>query len=151
MNFFPHHISTPSRPPNIDFPKIVDFTNKEISRKWCLNSEMIEKARLLQESITHPKTDFELVANKKLTFNCSINDAGSHNFLEMRKKQQILYSLSSSKTSLLRTSTYIFEKISDWHQTIMIKPIGKDVEWRTKTGILSPLSSSKSLLLRIST
>ena len=47
---------------------------------------MIEKARLLQESITHPKTDFELVTNKKLTFNCSINDAGSHNFLEMRKK-----------------------------------------------------------------
>ena len=69
MNSFPHHISTPSRPPNIDFPKIVDFTNKEISRKWCSNSEMIEKARLLQESITHPKTDFELVANKKLTFN----------------------------------------------------------------------------------
>ena len=71
---------------------------------------MIEKARLLQESITHPKTDFELVANKKLTFNCSINDAGSHNFLEMRKKQQILYSLSSSKTSLLRTSDCISEK-----------------------------------------
>ena len=71
---------------------------------------MIEKARLLQESITHPKTDFELVANKKLTFNCSINDAGSHNFLEMRKKQQILYSLFSSKTSLLRTSDSISEK-----------------------------------------
>ena len=47
---------------------------------------MIEKARLLQESITHPKTDFELVAIKKLTFNCSINDAGSHNFLAYEKK-----------------------------------------------------------------
>ena len=53
--------------------------------------------------------------------------------LSGEQKQQNLYPLSSSKSLLLRTSTYIFEKIIDWHQTIMIKPIGKDVEWRAKT------------------
>ena len=70
--------------------------------------------------------------------------------LSEEQKQQILYPVSSSKSSLLRASTFISEKVIDWHQTIMIKMIGKDVEWRTKTEILSPLSSSKSLLLRTS-
>ena len=128
MNFFPHHISTPSKPPNIDFPKIVDFTNKEISWKWCSNSEMIEKTWLLQESITHPTAGFEVFVNKKPTFNCSINDAGTtiSGDVDMRKKkQQIFYSLPSSKTSLLRTSDSISKKIIDWHQTILIKSIGK--------------------------
>ena len=53
--------------------------------------------------------------------------------LSEEQKQQKLCPLSSSKTSLLRTSTYIFEKIIDWHQTMMFKQIEKDVEWRAKT------------------
>ena len=58
--------------------------------------------------------------------------------VEMKKKQQILYSLSSSKTSLLRTSDSISKKKNDWQQIMLIKLIGikliwKDVEWRTKT------------------
>ena len=137
MNSFPHHISTPSRPPNIDFPKIVDFTNKEISRKWCSNSEMIEKARLLQESITHPKTDFELVANKKLTFNCSINDAGATIFLRWEKSNKYCTHCLRAKLRFWELRTPFLRK-NDWQQIILIKLIGikliwKDVEWRTKT------------------
>ena len=157
MNFFPHHISTPSRPPNIDFPKIVDFTNKEISWKWCSNSEMIEKTWLLQESITNPTTSFEVFVNKKLTFNWMfINDVGlqfwEKNWLttnndnqidwercwKKNKKQQMVCPLSSSKSLLLRAPGFISEKIIDWHQTIMTKLIWKDVEWRTKTANTVP-------------
>ena len=75
--------------------KIVDFYLTRLTANIC---------------ITHPTAGFEVFVNKKPTFNCSINDAGSHNFLEMRKKQQILYSLFSSKTSLLRTSDSISKK-----------------------------------------
>ena len=56
------------------FPKIVDFTNKEISWKWWLNSDMFEKTWLLQESTSQPKTVFAAIVNKSLTFNCSIID-----------------------------------------------------------------------------
>ena len=99
MNFFPHHISTPSRPPKIDFPKIVDFTNKEISWKWWSNSEMIEKTWLLQESITHPTAGFEVFVNKKPTFNCSINDAGTTIFLRCwdEKKKSSKYFFVNEK------------------------------------------------------
>ena len=58
--------------------------------------------------------------------------------LSEEQKQQKLCPLSSSKTSLLRTSTYIFEKIIDWHQTMMFKQIEKDVEWRAKTAKTVP-------------
>ena len=60
-----------------DFPKIIDFTNKEISLKWCLNLETIEKTWLLQESIAHRTTSFEAFVNKKPTFNCCIIDVGT--------------------------------------------------------------------------
>ena len=119
-------------------PKSLILQNKEISWKWCSNSEMIEKTWLLQESITHPTAGFEVFVNKKPTFNCSINDAGTTIFLrcwdegKKKNKQQILYSLSSSKTSLLRISDSISEKKIDWQQTIIIKLIGKDVGRRTK-------------------
>ena len=88
MNFFPHHISTPSKPPNNDFPKIVDFTNKEISWKWCSNSEKIEKTWLLQESITNPTTSFEVFVNKKLTFKLLHYWCRHHNFLEMLSSEK---------------------------------------------------------------
>ena len=52
--------------------------------------------------------------------------------VERRKKQQLLCSLSSSETSLLRTSGFFSENTIDWQQTIVIKMIGKDVERRTK-------------------
>ena len=35
---------------------------------------MIEKTGLLQENITHPTAGFEVFVNKKVTFNCSINE-----------------------------------------------------------------------------
>ena len=54
------------------------------------------------------------------------------------KKQQMLCPLSSSKSLLLRAPGFISEKIIDWHQTIMIKLIWKDVEWRTKTANAVP-------------
>ena len=75
--FFSHHISTQSKPSNIDFPKIVDFRKEEISWKWWSNSELFEKTWLLQESITHPNTVFAAIVNKSLTFNCSIIDVGN--------------------------------------------------------------------------
>ena len=52
--------------------------------------------------------------------------------LRNEEKQQILCPLSSSKTSLLRAFTFISEKMIDWHQRIIIKMIGKDVERRRK-------------------
>ena len=54
------------------------------------------------------------------------------------QKQQILCLLSSNKSSLLSVPGCISEKIIDWHQTLMIKLIGKDVEWRTKTANVVP-------------
>ena len=54
------------------------------------------------------------------------------------KKQQMLSPLSSIKSLRLRASGFISEKIIDWHQTIMIKLIWKDVEWRTKTANTVP-------------
>jgi len=44
------------------------------------------------------------------------------------KKQQMLCPLSSSKSSLLRTSGFIPEKKNELQQTKVIKMIGKDVE-----------------------
>ena len=135
MNFFPHHISTPSKPPNIDFPKIVDFTNKEISWKWCSNSEKIEKTWLLQESITNPTTSFEVFVNKKLTFNCSIIDAGTTIFLrcwvQKKKTANTVPTVFEQKFAFKSFGLYFWEKI-DWEQTIIIKLIGKDVGRRTK-------------------
>ena len=58
--------------------------------------------------------------------------------LSEEQKQQILWPLSSSKSSLLRVPGCISEKIIDWHQTIKIKLIGKDVEWRAKTAKTVP-------------
>ena len=49
------------------------------------------------------------------------------------QKQKILSPLSSSKSLLLRTSTYISEKVIDWHQTIMIKSIGKNKAFVSKS------------------
>ena len=49
------------------------------------------------------------------------------------QKQQILCPLSSNQSSLLRGPGSISEKIIDWHQTLLIKLIRKDVKWRTKT------------------
>ena len=74
-----------------------------------------------------------LFVNKKSTFNCSINGAGTTSFLRCwdEEKQQILYPLSSSKTSLLRTSDSIFEE-KNCLTTIKIKLIRKDVGRRTK-------------------
>ena len=134
MNFFPHHISTPSRPPNIDFPKIVDFTNKEISWKWWSNSEMIEKTWLLQESITHPTAGFEVFVNKNPTFNCSINDAGTTIFLrcwDEKKSSKYCTHCLRAKLYFWEVRTLFLRKI-DWQQTIIIKLIGKDVGRRTK-------------------
>ena len=114
-----------------------------LSWKWCSNSEMIEKTWLLQDSIIHPTTGFEVFVNKKPTIHLIaplLMPAPQFSWdVEMRKKkQQILYSLSSSKSLLLRASGFISEKIIDWCQTIMIKLIWKDVEWRTKTANTVP-------------
>ena len=54
------------------------------------------------------------------------------------KKQQMLWPLSSSKSSLLRTSGFISEKKNELQQTKVIKMIGKDVEWRPKTANTVP-------------
>ena len=58
--------------------------------------------------------------------------------LNEEQKQQILCPLSWTKSSVLRVSGSISEKIIDWHQTLMIKLIRKDVEWRTKTANIVP-------------
>jgi hypothetical protein len=58
--------------------------------------------------------------------------------LSEEQKEQILCPLSSTKSSVLRISGFISEKIIDWHQTLMIKLIGKGVEWRTKTANIVP-------------
>ena len=52
--------------------------------------------------------------------------------LNEKQKEQILCPLSSNKSSLLRPSGSISEKMFDWYQTITINLIGKDVEWLTK-------------------
>ena len=149
MNFFPHHISTPSKPSNFDFPKIVDFTNKENSWKRCSNSEMIEKTWLLQESITQPTTSFEVFVNKKPTFNCSINDAGTTIFLrcwaENKISAKIVLTVFEQKFAFESFGLHFWEKI-DWQQTLLIKMIGRDVGRKTKQQMLYPLSSSKSML-----
>ena len=49
------------------------------------------------------------------------------------QKQKILSPLSSSKSLLLRTSTYISQKVIDWHQTVMIKSIGKNSAFVSKS------------------
>ena len=54
----------------------------------------------------------------------------------MGKMRKIIYLRLITQMSLKKTFTIsgsISEKIIDWHQTIIIKMIGKDVEWRTKT------------------
>ena len=113
MNFFPHHISTPSRPPNIDLLKIVDCTNKEISWKWWSNSEMIEKTCLLQESITHSTAGFEVFANKKRTFNCFINDASTTIFLrcwdEKKKAAKIVLTVFEQNFAFERFGLHFWE------------------------------------------
>ena len=114
---------------------------------------MIEKTWLLQESITHPTKSFEVFVNKKPTFNCSINDAGTTIFLRCcthKKKQQILYSLSSSKTSFWELRTPFLRK--KWLTTNNNNQIDWERCWEKnkKQQMLCPLSSSKSLLLRAS-
>ena len=137
MNFFPHHISTPSRPSNIDFPKIVDFTNKEISWKWCSNSEMIEKTWLLQESITHPTTGFEVFVNKKPTFNCSINDAGTTIFLrcwvQKKKSANIVLTVFEQNFAFENFGLHFWKKI-DWQSNWL----GKMLEEEQKTANAVP-------------
>ena len=71
--------------------------------------------------------------------------------LSEEQKQQILCPLSSNKSSLLRVSGSISEKIIDWQQTKVINWLWKMVKERQKQQILCPLSSSKSSLLRVST
>ena len=58
--------------------------------------------------------------------------------LSEEQKQQKLCPLSSNKSLLLRPSGSISEKKIDWHQTLLFKLIGRDVEWRTKTAKTVP-------------
>ena len=48
--------------------------------------------------------------------------------LSEEQKQQILCPLSSNKSSLLRVLAFVSERMIDWHQTIMINLIWKDVK-----------------------
>ena len=64
---------------------------------------MIEKTWLLQESITHPTTDFKASVNKKLTSKCSINDCGTTIFFrnpEMLKRTWLLYESITYSTTV---------------------------------------------------
>ena len=74
---------------------------------------MIEKTWLLQESITHPTTGFDVFVNKKPTFNCSINDAGTTIFLrcwdEEKKTANIVLTVFE-QNFVLRTSDSISKK-----------------------------------------
>ena len=60
------------------------------------------------------------------------NNQRLEKMLNEKQKEQILCPLSSNKSSLLRPSGSISEKMVVWYQTIMINLIGKDVEWLTK-------------------
>ena len=66
---------------------------------------MIEKTWLLQKSITQLTAGFEVFVNKKHAFNCSINDAGTTIFFDMRKKT------SNIKLTVFEQN-FAFEKIS---------------------------------------
>ena len=105
---------------------------------------------LLQESITHPTTGFAVIVNKKPTFNCSINDAGTTIFLRCwaeKKSANIVLTVFEQNFAFENFGLHFWEKI-DWQQIIIIKLIGKDVGRKIKQQMLCPLSSSKSLLLR---
>ena len=43
MNFLPHHISTQSKPSNVDFPKIVDFRKKRNFLKMMVKFRIVWK------------------------------------------------------------------------------------------------------------
>ena len=58
--------------------------------------------------------------------------------LREEQKQQILYPLSSSKSSLWRVSGSISEKIIDWQQTKVINWLWKMVKERQKTANTVP-------------
>ena len=78
---------------------------------------MIEKTWLLQESITHPTTGFEVFVNKKPTFNCSINDAGTTIFLrcwdEKKKAANIVLTVFEQNFAFENFGLYFWEKLID--------------------------------------
>ena len=70
--------------------------------------------------------------------------------LKEEQKQQMLCPLSSSKSSLLRVSTFIFEKINVDIKQYWSYWMEKMLKEEQKQQILCPLSSSKSSVLRAS-